>query len=290
MAADKKIDQEIEATDHNANDEMRFGFGKNWQNFLKSLNDERIAEAEKSLKLMLRIDTLEGKTFIDIGSGSGLLSLAARRLGARVVSIDYDPQSVACTKALKDRFFNNDDEASWQIEQGSALDQDYLESLGQFDIVYSWGVLHHTGNMWQALANVAPMVKPDGLLFISLYNDEGWRSKLWTAIKKTYNALPAFLQPAMAFGFLIYDVCKGAAIDLLRLKNPFQRYKDKIKERGMTVWYDTVDWIGGYPFEVARPGHIFDFYFEKGFSLIKLNTLPRGHGCNEFVFKKSGGQ
>lgn len=75
----------------------QFRFGKNWKRFLYSLNEERIIKAERSLKQMLCIDNLEGKSFIDIGSGSGLFSLAARRLGARVYSFDSDPQSVACT-------------------------------------------------------------------------------------------------------------------------------------------------------------------------------------------------
>lgn len=127
----------------------RFEFGKNWKRFLKLLNTERIAEAEKSLKSMLCVDTLQGRRFLDIGSGSGLFSLAARRLGATVYSFDYDPQAVACTDELRKRYFPQD--SLWTVDQGSVLDQAYLQSLGQYDIVYSWGVLHHTGAMWTAL-------------------------------------------------------------------------------------------------------------------------------------------
>ncbi len=79
---------------------QRFEFGANWNRFLAVLNDERIAQAEESLKRMLEVDNLQGKSFLDIGSGSGLFSLAARRLGARVYSFDYDPKSVACTREL----------------------------------------------------------------------------------------------------------------------------------------------------------------------------------------------
>src|SRR5216684_1692174 len=114
--------------------ETRFAFGRNWQRFLRVLNDDRIAEAEKSLRTMLQVDDLRGKSFIDIGSGSGLFSLAAMRLGAaRVHSFDYDPNSVACAQELKRRYFPQ--ETNWVIQHGSVLDLDYVASLGKFDVV-----------------------------------------------------------------------------------------------------------------------------------------------------------
>src|ERR1044071_5244972 len=107
----------------------RFEFGKNWRLFLASMSDERIERAVYSLREMLEVDDLDGKSFLDVGSGSGLYSLAARRLGARVHSFDYDPQSVACTIELKRRYFPRD--AKWIIEEGSVLGADYLKSLGE---------------------------------------------------------------------------------------------------------------------------------------------------------------
>ena len=145
----------------------RFEFGENWSLFLDVLDEQRIDEAVDSLKVMLDVNSLKGRSFLDIGSGSGLFSLAAKKLGAKVHSFDYDPKSVACTKELKNRFFANDKE--WIIEIGSALDADYLEKLGKFDIVYSWGVLHHTGDMWKALDCISQSVNVDGKLFIALW-------------------------------------------------------------------------------------------------------------------------
>src|SRR6267154_2465372 len=155
----------------------RFPFGANWHRFLAVLNDDRIQEATASLKLMLGVQSLVGRSFLDAGSGSGLFSLAARRLGARVHSFDFDPQSVACTRLLRDQFFPGD--ADWKIDQGSVLDAGYVARLGRFDVVYSWGVLHHTGAMWAALKNVATVVAPGGLLFISIYNDQDYKSRRW---------------------------------------------------------------------------------------------------------------
>jgi 2-polyprenyl-6-hydroxyphenyl methylase/3-demethylubiquinone-9 3-methyltransferase len=116
---------------------------------------------------MVEVEDFQGKSFLDIGSGSGLFSLAARRLGAKVHSFDYDPQSVSCTKELKQRYFPND--SDWTIGQGSVLDVDYIKSLGKFDIVYSWGVLHHTGALWQALDNASlPVVDRGTLIYCYL--------------------------------------------------------------------------------------------------------------------------
>jgi 2-polyprenyl-6-hydroxyphenyl methylase/3-demethylubiquinone-9 3-methyltransferase len=147
-------------------DQERFQFGANWAQFLRVLNDERIHEAERSLMHSLSVDTLHGTRFLDIGSGSGLFSLAARWLGAQVHSFDYDLQSVACTQELKRRYCPDD--PLWRVEQGSVLDTAYLNSLGRFDIVYAWGVLHHTGAMWQALEHVVDLVADGGMLFLSI--------------------------------------------------------------------------------------------------------------------------
>lgn len=266
----------------------RFEFGANWARFLSVLNDERISMAEESLKRMLEVSDFKGKSFLDVGSGSGLFSLAARRLGARVQSFDYDPQSVACTAELKRRYFPDD--AGWAVGSGSALDKAYLGQLGQFDVVYSWGVLHHTGAMWDALANVVPLVVKEGQLFIAIYNDQGGQSKRWRMLKRVYNRIPKFLRlpyTALIMGPRDLKFIAMAALsgNLAKYLNDVVNYQ-KSSMRGMNYWHDVVDWIGGYPFDVATPEAIFDFYRERGFQLQRLKTCAGGLGCNEFVFIK----
>ncbi len=266
---------------------QRFGFGKNWRRFLRVLDDQRIAAAEKSLCAMLELESLREKSFLDIGSGSGLFSLAAVRLGAqKVYSFDFDPQSVTCTRELKRRYFPGCQH--WTIREGSLLDRRYLESLGQFDIVYSWGILHHTGNMWQAMEAVIPLVAGCGRLFIAIYNDQGRRSRRWKMVKRFYNTGLAG-QLLIVSTFIPLFVARGAAADLVRLKNPFTRYREYKKTRGMSVVHDWFDWLGGYPFEVAKPEEVFDFYKKRGFTLLRLRTCGGGLGNNEYVFVKSAG-
>jgi 2-polyprenyl-6-hydroxyphenyl methylase/3-demethylubiquinone-9 3-methyltransferase len=261
----------------------RFAFGANWTRFLESLNEDRIRIAEESLRRMLRKDSLAGLRFVDIGSGSGLFSLAARRLGATVHSFDYDPQSVACGIELRRRFFPDD--PAWTVEQGSALDPKYLRTLGLFDIVYSWGVLHHTGDMWLALENAIPLVKQGGLLFISIYNDQGTQSRRWLAVKKCYNRLPSPLRFLVVWPSAVYAWWRPSLRDLLTWQ-PFQTWRQYRKNRGMSPWRDVIDWVGGYPFEVAKPEEIFHFYRDRGFQLEELTTAGGSVGCNEFVFSR----
>ena len=262
----------------------RFEFGRNWERFLKILNEERILEAEKSLKDMLGIEHLNGKNFLNIGSGSGLFSLSARRLGAKVHSFDYDLHSVACTTELKRRYFPNDED--WAVEEGDVLDVNYLQSLGQFDIVYSWGVLHHTGAMWEALGNIPGLIAEGGKLFISIYNDQGNASRRWGALKRFYNRSSNFTKIMLVWVVGAIWLIRTALIRLVQFQNPlpFKDWAEKKKNRGMSVWHDLVDWVGGYPFEVAKPEEVFDFYRQQGFVLTRLKTCGGGLGCNEFVF------
>ena len=260
----------------------RFRFGENWAVFLRQIDEARIESAEQSLLGMLEVDALAGKRFLDVGSGSGLFSLAARRLGAFVVSFDYDPESVGCTAELRRLWCPRDDR--WKIEQGSVLDRDFLRNLGSYDIVYSWGVLHHTGSMWEALENVASLVAPGGQLFISIYNDQGARSRFWLHVKRAYVRTPRALQWMILLPSLA--LLWGPALVRRIFSASVHRAIKSGAPRGMSRWRDAVDWVGGYPFEVAKPEEIINFYRALGFDIGQLRTCGGAIGCNEFVFRR----
>ncbi|MCC9620603.1 class I SAM-dependent methyltransferase [Thalassospira sp. MA62] len=268
-------------------DSDRFGFGENWKKFLPSINQNAIDIAKSSLQEIFGVDDLYGRSFLDIGCGSGLSSLAAIQLGARVRSFDYDENSVFCALALREKYNISPDQ--WKIERGDVLDAEYLKSLGRYDCVYSWGVLHHTGDMWKALGNVKLNVAPGGKISIAIYNDQGGQSRRWLLIKKIYNALPIMLKPVYLIAIVAPMEVKSILIHLVRGK--LRAYCDYIanysSRRGMNWWRDKVDWVGGYPFEFARPEEIFNFYRNAGYQLVYMTTCAGGHGCNEFVFSLS---
>lgn len=262
-----------------------FSFGKNWQNFLKTLNNEKIKEAKKSLTDFLGgEENIKGKTFVDIGCGSGLFSLAALRLGAsRIVSVDIDNASVACVKYL---YKKEGAPKQWDIQTGSALNKEFINTLGAFDIVYSWGVLHHTGNMYQALENVTSLVNNKGNLYIALYNDnqrimEG-SSSFWLSVKKLYNLSPWLVKKVMETIYTAYYIT-GL---ILNGKNPITYIQNYQSLRGMNFMTDIKDWLGGYPYEYASIEKIVSFYDNLGFRCNKTNPA-RSIGCNEFLIKKN---
>ncbi|HET6585778.1 MAG TPA: class I SAM-dependent methyltransferase, partial [Nannocystaceae bacterium] len=230
-------------------------------------------------------ESLAGRTFLDAGCGSGLFSLAARNLGARVRSFDFDRDSVSTTMALRDRF--RPDDPDWIVGEGSVLEPEFLAGLGTFDVVYCWGVLHHTGEMWRGLDNVIARVGAGGQLFVSIYNRQAVWTHVHTAMKRAYVQSGPIARTGILAGFAGFQVARSFAADALRLRNPVARYLDT-GGRGMSVWHDWVDWVGGYPYEVATPEQVFEAVVAHGFVLTTLRTCGGHAACNQFVFRRTG--
>jgi SAM-dependent methyltransferase len=265
----------------------RFAFGANWQSFVMLVDETRIEGARRSLTETLGVSDLSERTFLDIGCGSGLFSLAAHQLGARVRSFDFDPDSVAAARELRRQYAPRSDD--WSIEQGSVLDEQYVTGLGYYDVVYSWGVLHHTGDLWGAVDTAARLVVPGGLLFISVYNDQGSASRMWRRVKRRYNTsgpLTRGLLVAGSFAYLGRHRPVRAAIRAVR-RLPADS-APPVRARGMSARHDLIDWVGGYPFEVASPEEVFRRIHPLGFELRHLKTCAGGLGCNEYVFEQVG--
>jgi 2-polyprenyl-3-methyl-5-hydroxy-6-metoxy-1,4-benzoquinol methylase len=263
--------------------ERRFEFGKNWQGYAKGVRHGEIDSAVAGLRELVGFSTLAGRRMLDIGSGSGLSSVAALRLGASVVAFDFDEQSVQCTRELVGRFGASDCEFS--LSRGSTLDHEFMSSLGTFDIVYSWGVLHHTGDMWTAIDLAARAVAPGGTFALAIYNDQGKRSEWWTRIKRAYNAGGPVVRGALLAGSAALMFSEKVFEHARHTGNPAAALL-KLREtrRGMSRWYDLVDWVGGYPFEVASPLQVDEFLRQRGFEKRYERLVGNNVGCNEYRF------
>lgn len=253
---------------------ITFSFGQNWQDYLKTISTHEMDSARKNIEEWLDTSSVSGKTVIDVGCGSGIHSLAFYLLGAeKLYSFDYDQFSVDATKALWEREGKPE---RWTVSQGSILDKEFIENMDKFDIVYSWGVLHHTGAMWDALEKCFMLVKPGGIFWISLYAI-GPRYPQDLALKKKYNSSSSWGKR-----WMIYK--RITVLMLSRLKhgnNPFT-WNEK-RERGMNVYHDIVDWLGGLPYEVAGEDEVLKFGRQHGLILERIKVKGEG-ACNIYVF------
>ena len=260
-----------------------FEFGQNWKNYAVLIDSERIHEAKKNLIELLGHDNIRGKTILDIGCGSGIHSLAFLELGAaNVTAFDFDPTSVSTTRNLLKEYSNHN---KFNVYQGDILAPTLTNT--QYDVVYSWGVLHHTGNLELALFNAANYVRQGGYLFIAIYKNTKlcW---LWKKEKRFYSStsrinqqiIKSFYITIFAIGYTIFK------------RKSFRKYILQYqKNRGMSFFHDVHDWLGGYPYESATPQRINTSLMNMKFELVKEVITKAGIGffgssCNEYVFKK----
>ncbi len=259
--------------------EISFSFGKNWEAFVAQHYSERRLEiARRRLLDFLRLPSLAGKSFLDIGCGSGIHSLAAFTAGAsRLSGFDLDPASVSTARKLREMKGSPE---HWKITQGSILDENFLSGIEPADIVYSWGVLHHTGKMWQAVRNASRFLLPGSLFYIALYQTTP-RSPYWIDVKKRYNAASGFRKRWMEYHYVARHVVLP---ELIRFRNPMRQISGYEVNRGMDFMTDIRDWLGGYPYEDASVPETLRFGVEElGLQLINIDIQPT---LVEYLFRK----
>lgn len=257
----------------------RFSFGKNWATFIEShFEESRVQNSMKVFQDFTSLSSLKGKSFIDIGCGSGLHSLSAFKLGVKeIVSFDFDPSSVSTCNSLKMSIGNP---PNWKVFEGSILDMDFIHKLGKFDFVYSWGVLHHTGNVWEAIKNTSQLVAPQGHMYLALYSRNVQpRADYWLAVKQKYIASPAFIKIVMEQSYLYRYYFGGSLIKYL---TGFIK-KEKFRTRGMELMTDVRDWLGGWPMEFVYDEDVDSYVTKLGYKQVKVK---KGEACTEFLFKK----
>jgi SAM-dependent methyltransferase len=260
-------------------DGITFSFGRNWEDFIKtSFSSERVEIAKAHLLDFLELEDLRGTYFLDVGSGSGIHSLAALLVGAeKVVSFDVDEYSVKAAEMVRERKGGDFD---WEILRGSVLDKDFLARIKPADIVYSWGVLHHTGDMWPAIRNAAGLIRPGGLFYLALYTTTP-KSDFWLSVKKTYNRSSEPLKRTMEYAYAL----QGTVLpELIHFRNPWKIIRGYKKSRGMSFMTDVRDWLGGYPFEHASIEEVLGFGRKSlGLELVNIKT---GEANTEYLFKR----
>lgn len=252
-----------------------FKFGENWASFSRQLDEAHVEEAMRSLESLFGKTKLNGSSFLDIGSGSGLFSIAAAKLGCKpVVGIDVDPVSVEVSTSNAAQWLGEANQNSYSLT--SILDKEKINALGEFDIVYSWGVLHHTGSMHEAIRNAAQLVLPTGSFMIAIYNRH-WSSGMWWIIKWLYNHVGKLGQKILIW---IFAPIIFAAKWLVTFKNPFKM------RRGMDFMHNVVDWVGGYPYEYASVREMTEFLHTLNFEVMDVRRANTPIGCNEFICRR----
>lgn len=262
---------------------VQFDFGQNWLDFShQALTPQRIGAAAREFTRLHDGVPLAGRSFLEIGFGQGLSLLCAQQAGARVVGCDINPKCAEALAVTRAHFPATADVVPLIV--GSILDPAVVARLrtaapagdGFYDVVHSWGVLHHTGDMGTALAHAAALVRPGGHLVLAIYNRH-WSSLPWLGIKWLYVHSPRWLQRALIG--LFYPII-FAAKWLVTRRDP------RAQQRGMDFYYNVVDWVGGYPYEYATVAEMQRRLAALGFTLVRSVAAEVPTGCNEFIFRR----
>ncbi len=268
--------------------ESHFAFGKNWAAYAAKISEAEIAEAQNGLRRLVG-EELPGRRLLDIGCGSGVHALSALRLGASsVLAVDLDTDSVATTRALLEQRAAG---GPWEVRHESVFALS-PETAGTFDVVYSWGVLHHTGDMVRAMTKAAAMVAPGGIFAFALYR-RVWMDWFWRLEKRWYaKASPAAQRRAQAVHVALFKA--GLTVTGRNAARYIAEYRGN---RGMDFHHDVHDWMGGWPYESISDEEVEAMLVPWGFTRVRAFVRRGviggrevgifGSGCDEYVYRRA---
>eukprot|EP00927_Polykrikos_kofoidii_P078349 TRINITY_DN75183_c0_g1_i1.p1 TRINITY_DN75183_c0_g1~~TRINITY_DN75183_c0_g1_i1.p1 ORF type:complete len:500 (+),score=59.05 TRINITY_DN75183_c0_g1_i1:96-1595(+) len=279
----------------------QYAFGQNWMQYMTAVIadpplsgvdlEARVQSMAAHLKDGFGFSTFKGRTFLDFGCGSGLASLAAISLGAvRVTSVDYQKASVDAAELLrrhvkreKDRLSFGDVENWEEVLQGDVLDPDFIDTLPVSDLVYSYGVVHHTGDVWSASRNLARLVEPQlGFLLIWTHVAEAQHEtdlSSWFELKRDFQTILPWEQQQTVLAYAFSEIgenvmsciassspstgslAPGTHSRFVEARRCMQKHFASFTRgaRGMDVLTDTNDWLGGYPYQTVRTAEFIEF-------------------------------
>jgi len=268
-------------------DKKHFAFGKNWDLYSRQINSSHIESSKKDLISLIQLESLEGMRVLDIGSGSGVHSLSLMLLGCKdLIALDYDANYVSTTnRVLSGKSFKG----NFQVMQADILKHIPGIDGHTFDLVYSWGVLHHTGDMMKGIDRSISYVKPGGLIALALYRKTPFCT-FWRIEKFIYSKSPEIFQ---VISQKVYEFFFGLGIKI-KTGQTLRDYRlSYFQKRGMDFSRDVHDWLGGYPYESIDPDVLIQYMEQRGFTVLNSNISKKqsgilGSGCDEFLFKNKG--
>jgi 2-polyprenyl-6-hydroxyphenyl methylase/3-demethylubiquinone-9 3-methyltransferase len=157
---------------------------------------------------------------------------------------------------------------------------------GTFDVVHSWGVLHHTGDMHRAIETAGRLVAGGGVYVLALYQKTP-SCEFWKREKRFYSSAPPLVQAAVRVTY------KGAYLTKVTVtgRNPIAYVRGYGSERGMDFHHDVHDWLGGYPYESVDPAELEAELASQGFEAVRSFVVPVRRGvlgtrCDEYVVRR----
>lgn len=123
------------------------------------------AHDERPFGRIIPFDAITGKKVLEIGCGMGLHTELMARAGAEVTALDISPKSVAATKARL--------ALKGLTADVREVDAETLDIQNEYDLIWSWGVIHHSSRTGRVLRNLYGALKPGAQLRFMVYSLDG---------------------------------------------------------------------------------------------------------------------